>query len=110
VFTVEGSDAVVANDRIVPEESQAGGIPFDSQAVTSVDRTDHLVIRDTSEIIPEACLTQSLKPPLIDSTLRDFNLINYGSGFGAEFTDDVTCSVLRLLEADPTSNRFFRTP
>jgi pimeloyl-ACP methyl ester carboxylesterase len=110
VFKSEGSDAVVSNDRIVPELSQAGGIPFDSQAVTSVDLTDHLVVRDTSLIIPEACLIQSLKPPLIDSALRDFNLINYGSGFGAEFTTDITCSVLRLLEADPTSNRFFRTP
>jgi hypothetical protein len=110
VFKVEGSDAEVFNDRIVPEVSQEGGIPSGSQALMLVSPTDHLVIRDTSGISPESCLVQSVKPPLINSTLMDFNLINYGSGFGGEFTDDVTCWVLRLLEDDPTTDRFFRTP
>jgi hypothetical protein len=88
------------NDRIVEVESQLGGLPVTSLAVTDVaGRTDHTVVIETPHITAPVCLDGPAFAP--DLPIGDLN---------ADQMPDVSCRVIRLLEASPAGPLFVRSP
>jgi PKD repeat protein len=82
------------NDRIVEGASQLGAIPVDDSASTTFDGdVDHSSVINSSGASVAACLAGNdfLDPPQIPDV----------NGDGVR---DIVCRVMRLLEADPTTN------
>lgn len=87
------------NDRAVQGGSQRGGLPIGDTATTNFDgRIDHNTILNSPGVPVSAC--GDLSSITAPTRLEDLN----GDG-----TFDITCKLIFLLEAAPTSPYFFRS-
>jgi hypothetical protein len=89
---------IAGNDRAVGAGGQLGGIPVTSLAVTNIDgRMDHNSVLRTPGVPISACDLSSTTAP---EAFHDLN----GDG-----TPDVSCRLIYLLEAAPSSPFFFKS-